>query len=140
MIYNKAMYVESVPNRNSPPAVLLRESYRKDGKICKRTIANLSKVDSQIVEGLKALLKGAVAISPTQDPIKIMRSLPHGHVAVILGILHQIGFDRFLNASHGRLQKIALALIVQRLIEPSSSFLLLVLLTPKRRHQASQTA
>lgn len=114
------MYIESVPNRNSPPAVLLRESYRKDGKICKRTIANLSKLDPQIVEGLKALLKGAVVTSPTQDPIKIVRSLPHGHVAVILGILQQIGLDRLLNASHGRLQKIALALIVQRLIEPSS--------------------
>ena len=60
------MYIDTVPNRNSPPAVLLRESFRQHGKVKKRTIANLSKCPDHVVDGLRILLKGGIALrSPT---------------------------------------------------------------------------
>ena len=63
------MYIETVPNRNSPPAILLRESYRDGGKIKKRTIANLSHWPTEIVEGLRTLLKGGTAAPAGQETI-----------------------------------------------------------------------
>ena len=60
------MYIDTVPNRNSPPAVLLRESFRQNGKVRKRTIANLSKCPDHVIDGLRILLKGGIALrSPT---------------------------------------------------------------------------
>ena len=64
------MYVESVPNRNSPPAVLLRETYRHDGKVKKRTLLNLSDWPRERVEGLRALLKGGVVMPPGSEPLQ----------------------------------------------------------------------
>ena len=76
------MYIESVPNRNSPPALLLRESHRADGKIKKRTLANLSRWPPELVEGLRMLLKGGTAIaSSATTELSVLRALPHGHVA-----------------------------------------------------------
>src|SRR4051812_32903397 len=72
------MYVETVPNRSSPPAILLRESWREDGKVHKRTLLNLTHWDPAHVEGLRAVLKGGTVIPPGQDAIRIARSLPHG--------------------------------------------------------------
>ena len=79
------MYIESVPNRDSPPAVLLRESYREDGKVRKRTLANLSCLSPEVIEGLKVLLRGGVAVPSAQEVFSVERSLPHGHVAAVLG-------------------------------------------------------
>jgi hypothetical protein len=81
------MYIESVPNRNSPPAVLLRESYREGGKVRKRTLLNLSSWPSARVDGLRAVLKGGVVIPADQEAITITRSLPHGPVAAVIGSL-----------------------------------------------------
>src|SRR5246500_211464 len=91
------MYIESVPNRNSPPAILLRESYRDAGKIKKRTIANLSDWPTEIVEGLRTLLKGGKVAPADQESIIARRALPHGHVAAVLGTLRNIGLDRMLD-------------------------------------------
>ena len=71
------MYIESVPNRDSPPAVLLRESYREGGKVRKRTLANLSCLSTEVVEGLKVLLRGGVAVPSAQEVFTVERSLPH---------------------------------------------------------------
>jgi len=90
------MYIEAVPNRNSPPAILLRESYRVDGKVKKRTLLNLSDWPPDLIEGFRTLLKGGTALPPGQDAIVIKRSLPHGHVAAVLGTLRRIGLDRLL--------------------------------------------
>src|SRR4051812_530524 len=79
------MYVETVANRASLPAILLRESWREDGKVHKRTLLNLSTWDPAHVEGLRAVLKGGTVIPHGQDAIRIERSLPHGHVAAALG-------------------------------------------------------
>src|SRR6516165_6300571 len=74
------MYIEAVPNRGSPPAILLRESYREGGKVKKRTLLNLSDWSADRVAGFKMLLKGGTVIPQDQQAITITRSLPHGHV------------------------------------------------------------
>jgi len=90
------MFIETVPNRTSPPAVLLRESYRDEqGRTQKRTLANLSKLPGDIVEGLKGLLKDSTMIG-AGDEMRIARSLPHGHVAAVLGTLRKIALDRLI--------------------------------------------
>ena len=76
--YIIAMYIESVPNRNSPPAILLRESFRDGAKIKKRTIANLSDWPAELVEGLRTLLKGGTATPADRESIIVRRALPHG--------------------------------------------------------------
>ena len=100
------MYIESVPNRNSPPAILLRESYRDGGKIKKRTIANLSSWPTDIIEGLRTLLKGGKVAAADQETIVVRRALPHGHVAAVLGTLRDIGLDRLLGPSGHRCRAI----------------------------------
>ncbi len=114
------MYIESVPNRNSPPAILLRESYREGDKVKKRTLANLTDWPTEIVEGLRALLKGGKVVSGEDGGISILRSLPHGHVAAALGTLRAIGLDRILGPAGNRCRDLVIAMVVARLIHPAS--------------------
>ena len=79
------MYIESVPNRGSPPAILLRESYRDGKNVRKRTLLNLTNWPPEHVEGLRGVLKGGVVIAAGQEALTVQRSLPHGHVAAVLG-------------------------------------------------------
>src|SRR3974377_1804627 len=109
------MYIESVPNRNSPPAILLRESYRDAGKIKKRTIANLSDWPTEIIEGLRTLLRGGKWAPADQESIIVRRALPHGHVAAVLGTLRNIGLDRMLGPPRNRCRDLVIAMIVARL-------------------------
>jgi hypothetical protein len=90
------MYVESVPNRNSPPAVLLRESSRLDGKIVKRTLANLSDWPPSQIASLRRVLKGESLVA-SAEAFRIQRSTPHGHVAAVLGTLHRLGLECILS-------------------------------------------
>ena len=124
------MYIESVPNRNSPPAILLRESYRDGGKIKKRTIANLSDWPIEIVEGLRTLLKGGKVAPAEQETIIVRRSLPHGHVAAVLGTLRSIGLDRVLGPPGHRCRDLVIAMIVARLIAPASKLATARMLDP----------
>ena len=113
------MYIESVPNRGSPPAILLRESFRDQGRVRKRTLANLSAWPSALVEGFRTLLKGGVAVAA--DGIRIRRALPHGHAAAVLGTMRAIGLDRLLGRpTDKRLRSVAIALIASRLVSPAS--------------------
>jgi hypothetical protein len=114
------MYVEAVPNRDSPPAILLRESYREGGKVKKRTLLNLSDWPADRIAGFKMLLKGGTVIPQDQQAITIIRSLPHGHVAAALGTARKIGLDRLLGPDDNRCRDLVLALIVSRLLEPGS--------------------
>ena len=117
------MYVERIPNRNSPPAILLRESYRDGNKFRRRTLANLSHWPPAKIEALRRVLRDE-AVAPTeQDALTLLRSLPHGHVAAALGTLRKIGLDRVL--SQGGVQPrrevaLCIAMIVARLIDPAS--------------------
>src|SRR5712692_10931871 len=95
------MYVESVPNRNSRPAILLRQSSRIDGKIVKRTLANLSGWPASQIDALRRVLKRESLVSPA-DAFQILRSLPHGHVAAALGTLRRLGLEPILSRSRDR--------------------------------------
>jgi hypothetical protein len=99
--YIIAIYIESVPNWNSPPAIVLRERFRDGAKIKKRTIANLSDWPAELVEGLRTLLKGGTAPAD-RESIIVRRALPHGHVAAVLGTLRAIGLDRILGPAGNR--------------------------------------
>jgi transposase len=112
------MYIETIPNRGSPPAVLLRESYREGGKVMKRTLLNLSQWPPGLVEGLRTLLKGGVAIGA--EGLAIDRSLPHGHAAAVLGTLRRIGLDQVLAPQPSRVRDLVVALIVSRILQPAS--------------------
>jgi hypothetical protein len=114
------MYIEAVPNRNSPPAILLRESFREGGKVKKRTLLNLSDWPSPLVAGLRALLKGGSVLAPGETAFQIQRSWPHGAVAAILGLLRTLPLDRLLGAADERLGALVRGMIVARLIEPAS--------------------
>ena len=124
------MYIESVPNRNSPPAILLRESYRDADKIKKRTIANLSDWPTEIVEGLRTLLKGGKVAPADQESIIVRRALPHGHVAAVLGTLRNIGLERMLGPPRNRCRDLVIAMIVVRLIAPASKLATARMLDP----------
>jgi hypothetical protein len=112
------MYVTRVPNRSSPPAVLLRENWREGGKVKSRTLANLTHWPEAKVEALRRVLRGEPFLAPAADRCEIERSLPHGHVAAVLGTLRRIGLDRLLPRRPQRLAK--LALIVARVVEPAA--------------------
>jgi transposase len=114
------MYVEAVPNRNSPPAILLRESYRHEGKVRKRTLCNLSDWSPAHIEGLRGVLKGGIVIPAGQDAFTVTRSLPHGHVAAALGTAHKIGLDRLLGPDGDRCRDLVLALLIGRILDPVS--------------------
>jgi transposase len=113
------MYVTRVPNRSSPPAVLLRESYREDGKVKTRTLANLTDWPEAKVEALRLVLKGGIA-GLSKGEAQIERSLPHGHVAAVLGMARKLKLDKLLPSEPERLAKLALAMIVARVIEPAA--------------------
>jgi Transposase DDE domain len=114
------MYIEAVPNRGSPPAILLRESYRESGKVKKRTLMNLSDWPQDRIAGFRMLLKGGTVIPGDQHAITIIRSLPHGHVAAALGTARKIGLDRLLGPDGNRCRDLVLALVVSRLLDPGS--------------------
>jgi hypothetical protein len=114
------MYIEVVPNRDSNPCILLRESYRQDGKVCKRTLANLSKLPAEAIEGLRALLRGGAVVEDFPPSFEIVRSQPYGHVAAVLGTLRQIGLDQDLDPQRCTERDLVVAMIVARILEPDS--------------------
>ena len=114
------MYIERVPNRKSPPAVLLRESFRQDGKVKKRTLANLSKWPDHLVEGFRILLKGGVALPSLSEAFTILRSRPHGHVAAVLGTARRLGLEKLLDRRRSRERSLAAAMILARILDPRS--------------------
>ena len=115
------MYVALVPNRSSPPAYLLREGYREDGKVESRTLANLSHWPLAKIERLRRVLRDEVLGGATEG-LTMLRSLPHGHVAAVLGVARKIGLDRLLAAGQAsaRLAALVLAMILARVIDPAS--------------------
>lgn len=113
------MYVDVVPNRDSPPAVLLRESWREGKKIRKRTLANLSSLPAPQVHLLRRVLRGETLVS-ADDALTLIRSLPHGHVAAVLGTLRGLGLDKIFAAKRSRQRDLVAAMIVARILEPGS--------------------
>ena len=114
------MYVTSVPNRGSPPAVLLRESYRDEGKVKTRTLANLSHWPEHKVQTLKRALKGLPAAVDLCEAFEITRSLPHGHVAAVLGTAQRLGMQELIDATPSRKRDLVTAMLVAQVIDPGS--------------------
>src|ERR1700730_10956295 len=117
------MYVEHIPNRNSPPAILLRESYREGDKFKRRTLANLSDWPAAKIEALRRVLRDEAVVPTDQQALRLVRSLPHGHVAAALGMLRKLGLDRFLSRGARRPRRevaLCIAMIVARLVDPAS--------------------
>lgn len=115
------MYVACVPNRTSPPAYLLREGYREGSKVKTRTLANLSHWPLAKIERLRRVLRDEM-LPDAKDGLIMLRSLPHGHVAAVLGSARRLGLDRLLAAGRApaRLVALVLAMIVARVIDPAS--------------------
>src|SRR5258706_9530625 len=124
------MYVAVVPNRGSPPAILLRESYREAGKTKNRTLANLSRWPAARIEQLRAVLRGDKLL-PAAEAVEIVRALPHGHVLAALGTARRIALDALLpRRAPQRRRDLALALIVARLLEPAAKLATARMLDP----------
>lgn len=116
------MYVAAVPNRNSPPAILLRESYRENGKVKTRTLANITHLGAHKIDALRRALSGSppAAGSPLPESFRISRSLPHGHVASVLGCLRNLHLDSIVDPVASRQRDLVMAMIVARILEPAS--------------------
>jgi len=114
------MYIERVPNRGSRPAVLLREGWREDGKVKKRTIANLSDWPDHKIDALAAVLKGNAVVGDIDQAFDVVRSLPHGHVAAVLRLLEKIKLDQVISRSPCRERDLCLAMLVARITAPGS--------------------
>jgi hypothetical protein len=115
------MYVVRVPNRGSPPAILLRESYREDGKVKNRTLANLSSWPEAKIEALSRVLKGAPPPAAGLDgAFEITRSLPHGHVAAVLGTARRLGLEGLIDPVPSRQRDLVAAMAVAQVIAPDS--------------------
>src|SRR2546425_9958963 len=112
------MYVETVPNRNSPPAILLRESFREGNQVRKRTLANISDWPASQIESLRRVLKGETF--QTAGAVEIIRSLPHGHVAAVLGTIRKLGIAAMIDAAPSRQRDLVIAMIASRILEPRS--------------------
>ena len=113
------MYIDKVPNRNSRPAYLLREAWRENGKVCKRTIANLTDWASDKIDALRKLLRDEPMVN-RHEAFSIERSIPHGHVEAILMMMRQLGLDELISTKRSRQRDLVVAMIAERLIDPCS--------------------
>lgn len=114
------MYIETVKNRNSPPCILLRESYRDSGKVCKRTLANLTALPKEALAALQMALSGKNSSIEENGNFEIIRSLPHGHVIAVLETLRKIGLDSCISSKPSPERNLILSIIAARLLNPTS--------------------
>lgn len=114
------MHVERVPNRNYRPTFLLRESYREGGKVKKRTFGNISHLPDAQIQGIAHVLKGHPPTSSLEKSFEIIRTLPHGHVAAVLGTLRSLQLDSLIETASSRPRDLVVAMIAARIIEPAS--------------------
>ena len=109
-----------IPNRGSPPAILLRESYRQGGKVKNRTLANLSHWPEPKIDALAQTLKGLPPKLDLSQAFEITRSLPHGHVAAVLGTARRLGVEELIDATPSRTRDLVTAMLVAQVIDPGS--------------------
>jgi len=114
------MYVARVPNRGSPPAILLRESYREAGQVKTRTLANLTRWPEPKVEALSRVLKGLPPRVDLAEAFQITRSLQHGHVAAVLGTARRLGLEELIDAKPSRRRDLVMAMLAAQVIAPGS--------------------
>lgn len=131
------MYIETVRNRNSPPCILLRESFREDGKVKKRTIANLTNWPKSKLEGLRLLIKGGTVSEETlQESFEVSQSLSYGHVHAVLKTIEKLELPDLLTEEPGRERSLLIAMLASRILFPSSKLATARGLTPETSHCA----
>lgn len=113
------MYIATVPNRTSPPAILLREGYREGGKVKTRTIANLTNLPENAIDALRLALKGK-RLAPIDDVFRITHSRHHGHAHAVTRAMKRLGIDSLLATNDSRERQIVLAMIGARILDPRS--------------------
>ena len=113
------MYIDVVPNRNSPPAVLLREAWREGNKTCKRTLANLSDWPQEKIETFRRLLRDERLVSP-EDLLDTQKTLPHGHVEAVLEMIRALQLERMISPQRCRERDLVVAMIAQRILRACS--------------------
>lgn len=113
------MYIATVPNRSSPPAILLRENYREDGQVKSRTLANLSKLPATAIEVLRASLKGQTLVAP-QEHFEVVSSRHHGHVQAVLAVMRRLRFASLIASRPCRERDLVLAMVAARVLAPDS--------------------
>lgn len=115
------MHVEIVPNRNSKPAILLRESYREGKKVRKRTVGNISKLPMEQVEAIRRILKGEKLV-PAESAFEIVEggSRLHGHVEAVMTAMKRLGLPALVASRPSRQRDLVLAMIAARILEPTS--------------------
>src|SRR2546425_205248 len=128
------LYVAPIPNRGSPPAILLRESYREGNKVRNRTLTNLSHWPAEKVEALRNVLRGRAVGSALEDSFEIERSRPHGHVAATLGTLRRLRLDDLIASKPSRQRELCVAMVVARILEPRSKLATASGLDPETLH------
>ena len=120
IMYMSPMYIDIVPNRKSPPAILLRESVREGKHVRKRTIANLSALPIEQAEMIRRVLKGE-KLGPLEDALVVVRSLAHGHVGAVRTAMKRLGFDKLIDAKSSRQRDLVAAMVASRIIAPEAS-------------------
>ena len=114
------MYIATIPNRNSPPAILLRESYREDGKVKSRTLANLSKLPAEAIDVLRRSLKGENLFSTDSFEIIEDGSPAHGHVDAVMTAMRRLDFSKLICSRRSPQRDLVVAMVVARILEPKS--------------------
>lgn len=114
------MYIATIPNRNSPPAILLRESYREKGKVKNRTLANLSSLPPQSIDILRRSLKGENLVSTDAFEIVEDGSPAHGHVDAVMTAMRRLDFSRLICSRRSRQRDLVVAMVAARILEPKS--------------------
>ena len=119
-MYLASMHIDIVPNRTSPPAILLRESFREGKRVRKRTLANLSALPMDQVEMIRRVLKGE-KLGPIENALDVLASHAHGHVEAVRTAMRQLGFDRLIDAKSSRERDLVVAMVAGRIIAPEAS-------------------
>jgi hypothetical protein len=114
------MHIDTVPNRNSRPAYLLRESVREGKRVRKRTLANLSSLPIEQIEAIRRILKGE-KLGPVEDGLEVVRSRAHGHVEAVLGAMRRLGFEKLIDAKPSRERALVVAMAAERILAPEAS-------------------
>lgn len=114
------MHIDTIPNRNSRPAYLLRESVREGKRVKKRTLANLSSLPLEQIEAIRRILKGE-KLGPIEDTLEVVRSLAHGHVDAVRTAMRRLGFDKLVDTRASRERDLVMAMVAERIIAPEAS-------------------
>ena len=113
-----SLSVDVIPNRTSPPAILLREAWRDGKRIRRRTIANLSKMPPFLIDAIRLSLAGGVTFPSLNAAVDIRRSLPYGHIAAVLGTLQSLGLIRVFGRKSERMRDLLVAAVIARVVDP----------------------